>query len=266
MKGPIGILDSGVGGLSVASRILAHLPCEEIVYFGDSANVPYGEKKPETIRKLVYRIIDFFVSQKAKAVVMACNSSSALVLEHARKRYAMPIVGVIEPAIQEALRVSRKKSIGLFANAVTVASGAHQETLTRISRNGVKIVPQACPHLVPLVEEGQLWGEETERVLREYLCPIEKSGTDTLILGCTHYPFLEETIRALLSTPLNIIDPGELTALTLKEILGQAGLLSANKEKVSHRFYVSGDAGKFRQVGSKLLGRPLMEVAHLDLP
>jgi glutamate racemase len=259
MGQPIGILDSGVGGLSVASRIFTHLPHEEILYFGDTANVPYGDKTPEQLRGLVFRILDFFQSKNAKAVVMACNSSSAIVLEDARLRYDMPIFGVIEPAIREALAASRQKRIGLIANLVTVSSGAHQRMMTRISGNGVRIHPQACPQLVPLVEDGVLTGELAEQVLREYLHPLEERGIDTLILGCTHYPFMEESIRKILGNDVTIVDPAEHTALSLRDMLKERGI-EREKSEPSHEFLVSGDPARFREIGSRLLGRPLGEV------
>jgi glutamate racemase len=260
MGQPIGILDSGVGGLSVASKIFTHLPHEEILYFGDTANVPYGDKTPQQLRAIVFRILDFFQSRDAKAVVMACNSSSAIVLDDARMRYPMPIFGVIEPAIREALTRSRQKRIGLIANLVTVSSGAHQRMMTRISGNGVRIHPQACPQLVPLVEEGILTGQEADRVLMEYLHPLEARGIDTLILGCTHYPFLEESIRKILGKEVAIIDPAEHTALSLRDMLREKGMERDAGEPSRHEFMVSGDPERFREIGSRLLGRPLGEV------
>jgi len=264
MNRPIGISDSGVGGLSVASRIFTHLPHEEVLYFGDTANVPYGEKTPEQIRTLVFRILDFFLSRDAKAVVMACNSSSALVLEDARKQYPLPIIGVIEPAIKEALRVSPGKKIGLIANAVTVKSGAHQTMMTKISMNGIRILPQACPKLVPLVEQGLLEGPEAESALSEYLIPLENGGMDTLILGCTHYPFLVKTIQKVLARDVRLVDPSEYTALALKEIL-MAQNSMRDSGSCRHQFYVSGDPQPFMEVGSVLLGRPLEGVRHIDI-
>jgi len=265
MRNPIGISDSGVGGLSVASKIMTHLPYEEILYFGDTANVPYGEKSPEQIKKLVFRILDFFVKSHVKAVVMACNSSSALVLDDARKQYDIPIIGVIEPGVREALRVSSHKKIGLIANAVTVKSGAHQRMITDISRNGVRIAPMPCPRLVPLVEQGMLEGSEAESAVREYVGPLEDQGIDTLILGCTHYPFLEKTINKVLGRPVQIVDPAEFTALKLKEILTSTGAAAGNGVPVNHRFYVSGDPEPFSKVGSMLLGKPLEGVSTLDI-
>ncbi|MGV8122250.1 MAG: glutamate racemase [Candidatus Xenobiia bacterium LiM19] len=262
---PIGISDSGVGGLSVASKIMAHLPSEEILYYGDTANVPYGEKSPEQIKKLVFRIVDFFMSCRVKAVVMACNSSSALVLDDARKHYDVPIIGVIEPAVREALRISPGKKIGLIANAVTVKSGAHQSMITNISRNGVRIAPMPCPRLVPLVEQGRLEGLEAESAVREYVLPLEAQGIDTLILGCTHYPFLEKTINKVLKRPIYIVDPAEFTALKLRDILASIDRRSDNEAPVNHRFYVSGDPEPFKTVGSMLLGRPLDSVSRLDI-
>jgi glutamate racemase len=265
MNAPIGISDSGVGGLSVVSKMLTHLPEEEILYFGDTAHVPYGEKSPEEIRHLVFRILDFFSSRHAKAVIMACNTSSAIVLEEARQKYDMPIIGVIEPAIREALRVSRGKKIGLIANGVTASSGVHQKLMTKISGNGVRVLPQACPRLVPLVENGILSGTATDDALAEYLRPLQDHGIDTLILGCTHYPFLESSIRKLLDTPVNLVDPSELTVLSLKEILQEKNLQRISTKPCNHTFYVSGDPGQFREVGSMLLGTSIPRVNKTEV-
>lgn len=262
---PIGISDSGVGGLSVVSKMFTHLPGEEILYFGDTAHVPYGEKSPEEIRHLVFRILDFFRSRHAKAVVMACNTSSAIVLEEARERYDMPIIGVIEPAIREALRVSRGKKIGLIANGVTASSGVHQKLMTKISGNGVRVLPQACPRLVPLVENGILSGAATDDALAEYLRPLQEKEIDTLILGCTHYPFLESAIRRMLDTPVNLVDPSELTVLSLKEILRARNLQRSSEKPCSHSYYVSGDPEQFREVGSMLLGTSLSRVSKTEI-
>lgn len=265
MDAPIGISDSGVGGLSVVSKVFSHLPNEEILYFGDTANVPYGEKSPAEIKRLVYRILDYFVARKVKAVIMACNTSSALVLEEARKSYSLPIIGVIEPAIIEALRVSHGKKIGLIANVATVESNAHQKTMTRVSGNGVRVLPMACPGLVPLVEKGMLSGAEPEQALQGYLRPLEMSGIDTLILGCTHYPFLEQSIRKILSNPICIIDPAELTALSMKKLLEEHRMERNSREAGRHKFVVTADPERFRIVGSKLLGTPIEEVTQVNM-
>ncbi len=265
MNTPIGISDSGVGGLSVASKIFEHLPNEEILYFGDTANVPYGEKSPEEITKLVYRIIDFFISKQVKAVIMACNSSSAIVLEEARKHYDIPIIGVIEPAIREALRVTTGKRIGLIANNVTVSSGAHQRHMTRISGNGVRVLPMACPQLVPLVEQGILTGSMAEEALSEYLRPLQAKGIDTLILGCTHYPFMQEAMRKILKNPVSIVDPSDLTAREMKELLAQNDMERSSETPARHTYYVSGDPETFRHTAEILLGRTMDDVIKAEV-
>lgn len=265
MERPIGISDSGVGGLSIASKMFTHLPKEEIIYFGDTANVPYGEKPSEQIRQMVFRIMDFFTLKNTKAVIMACNTSSAIVLDEARKRYDMPIIGVIEPAIRESLRVSPYKKIGLIANSVTVASGEHQRLITKISGNGVKIHSQACPQLVSLVEHGILSGKMAEKALREYLHPLQIKGIDTLILGCTHYPFMEDTIRKIIGNLVNIVDPSELTVLSMKELLEKNNLARTKKSACRHDFFVSGDPAVFQKIGSMFLGRPINKVTQVKI-
>ncbi len=264
MAAPIGILDSGVGGLSVTAEIFKQLPFEEILYFGDTANLPYGEKTPEQIKQLVFSIIEFFVANGVKAIVMACNSSTAIVMEEALKIYNMPIIGVIEPAIKEALRIGKTEEVGLFANAVTVASGAHQKILSLFSGNGARIIGKACPKLVPLVEKGLVTGKETEDAICEYINDIKNSSADTLILGCTHYPFLSETIKKIAGDGIKIVDPALETASRLREVLTTNHLLNPEGTHVRHRFMVSGNPDSFRILGSKLLGFNIDNVMHHD--
>lgn len=268
MAAPIGILDSGIGGLSVASKIMQYLPNEEILYFGDTANVPYGEKTPEEIKYLVFSVMDYLMDHNVKAIVMACNTSSALVLEHAKKRYNVPVIGVIDSSAAETVRLAKTGRVGLFANTATVASGAHQKAIDKIAHRNIRVVGQACPKLVPLVERGITQGPEAEQVIREYLRPIEESGADTLILGCTHYPFLQGVIRKVAKKGLKIVDPAELTAKKLRGLLLIYEMMNNKTIQPRHRFIVSGQAEPFRQVGSQVMGRGLSIVEHygLELP
>ena len=265
MISPIGLLDSGVGGLSVACEIFKILPNEQIYYFGDTANLPYGNKTPQQIKSYVFSVIDFLMESGVKAIVMACNTSTALVLEEAKNKYNIPIIGVIDPGIEESLKVGKQEEVGLFANEATVLSGAHQRAMTRISGNGVRIVGKACPELVPLVESGQILGELAEKALSEYLETILKSSADTLILGCTHYPFLEDTLKKIAPKDLKIINPAALTASKLKSILEDEDLINNSDERFVHHYMVSGDADTFRKIGSKLLGFDIGEVEKVDL-
>ena len=265
MISPIGVLDSGVGGLSVASEIFEALPDERILYFGDTANLPYGNKTPQQIRSYVFSIIDFFLENKTKAIVMACNTSTALVLEEAKNRYDIPIIGVIEPGIKEALKICKKNEVGLFANEATIASGAHQKLMAEISGNSVKIVGQACPKLVPLVESGNTYGEETVKALNEYLETIRSSSADTLILGCTHYPFLGKKLQEIAGNDFKIINPAKLTVQRLKSLLEEKSLLNLKTSHLEHRYVVSGCAESFRKTGSSLLGFDIGWVGQIDL-
>lgn len=262
---PIGISDSGVGGLSVVSRVMELLPRERIVYFADTAHVPYGDKSPEQIRGYVYRILEFFLKRRVKAVVFACNSSSALVLPEVCDRFPVPILGVIEPAVRVTLAQSRNGRLGLIANEATVKSGAYQKAV-EICGNGVRLFSSPCPKLVPLVERGEVAGREARDALSEYLEPLKESRIDTLILGCTHYPFLKGLIAEILGEDVSIIDPAEQVARDLRMLLSDRGLLGENPPGRLARFFVSGDPVSFREIASRLLGRSIEHIKKVYLP
>lgn len=265
MISPIGLLDSGVGGLSVAYEIFKALPNEQIYYFGDTANLPYGNKTPQQIKNYVFSVMDFLVESGVKAIVMACNTSTAIVMEEAKSRYNVPIIGVIDSGIEEALRIGKSKEVGLFANEATVKSGAHQRAMIKISGDDIRIVGRACPKLVPLVENGQTCDEEAKKALSEYLETIYASSADTLILGCTHYPFLEGTLKKIVPSSLKIINPAALTAKKLKSILEVENILNKSSESFIHRYMVSGPPDNFRMTASKLLGFDIGKVENIDL-
>jgi glutamate racemase len=261
----IGVFDSGVGGLTVASKISQVLPNETIYYFGDTAHVPYGDKTEDQVTGYVCKIIDFLKNENIKALVMACNTSSAIVLPHLNHdEIDIPVLGVIEFASRLALRVSTGEKIGVVANPVTVRSGAYVHAITKISLNGVYVHQQACPRWVPLIEAGKTSGEEIERVVREDLEPLIKAGVDTLILGCTHYPYLTEVIQKIMPRGVRIVDPAEALARRLKSILKKSGNLSSQTSP-DHRFYVSGDPDEFKKMGSVFFGKDIKTVLKVDL-
>lgn len=259
----IGILDSGVGGLGVASVIDKIMPGERIIYFGDTAHLPYGDKSEEQIIGYVTGIIEFLKRENIKALILACNTSSAVVLPQLRSR-TIPTLGVIEFAARLALKTSKTEKIGVVANPLTVKSCAYQKTLKGISLNGVMIRQKACPRWVPLVESGKISGPEVEEIIREDLNCLMESEIDTLILGCTHYPFLIPSIRKVIGEGINIVDPAVAVCLELKNILKDQDMLGAHLNP-RHKFYVSGDAAEFKAKGSTFFGREIERVERVRM-
>lgn len=256
------MFDSGVGGLTVAARLMQELPRESMIYLGDTARVPYGEKTAAQIRSFVFQIIEYLLTQDVKAVVMACNSSSAMALEAAQARYDVPILGVIAPGAAAAVRATRANRIGVIANAATVRSRAYPRAL-QADGHAAAVWQKACPLLVPLVERGELATDAARSAVAGYVQPLERQGIDTLILGCTHYPYLSHTIRQVLSRPITLIDPAVATVAALRDALRGLGLLAGSHHRPGHRFVVSGDPKKFQAVGERLLGRPLRTVERV---
>jgi glutamate racemase len=260
----IGVFDSGLGGLTVASAITKILPNEKIYYFGDTAHVPYGNKTEGQIVRYVFDIIDFLKTRGIKSLVMACNTSSAVVLPKLNGNIKAPVLGVIEFASRMALQASDNEVIGVVANPVTVSSGAYIRTIMGISMNGTKIHQQACPRWVPLIEAGIFDGEEVEKVVREDIEPLLEKNIDTLILGCTHYPYFAPVIKRIAGDGLKIINPADSLAYQLKKILSDSGSLSDDPNP-EHEFYVSGNPDDFRTNGSRFLGTEIKSVHKVTL-
>jgi glutamate racemase len=262
---PIGIFDSGIGGLTVARAVYQRLPHESTVYFGDTARVPYGPKSPETVRRYSLEILDWLLGQGVKAVVVACNTSTAHALETLQAHSPVPVFGVIEPGAIAAARASRKGPIGVIGTAGTIASDAYARAIQR-ARPGARVVQKACPLFVPLVEEGWFEHPAAELIAREYLEPLRQAGVDTLVLGCTHYPLLKPLLQRVMGAEVALIDSGEETAGAVAQAL-EAQSLSAPADAVAtHRFAVSDDEARFRQVGARFIGDRMgrAEVVPLD--
>lgn len=251
--GPIGIFDSGIGGLTVARAIYQALPAESTVYFGDTARVPYGPKSPETVRRYSLEILAWLLAQRVKAVVVACNTSTAHALDALRAASPVPVIGVIEPGASAAVRASRGGVIGVIGTAGTVASGAYARAIrARIPHADVRQV--ACPLFVPLVEEGWFDHPAAELIAREYLAPLVAAGIDALVLGCTHYPLMKGLLGQVMGPGVALIDSAEETALELRSQLASAGLAAPGGNAAQHRFAVSDDEARFRQVASRFIG------------
>jgi glutamate racemase len=262
---PIGIFDSGIGGLTVARAIYEHLPHESTVYFGDTARVPYGPKSPETVRRYSLEILDWLLHQKVKAVVIACNTSTAHALETLQHHSPVPVIGVIDPGARAAAAASKAGPIGVIGTAGTIASNAYARAIQR-RHPGARVEQRACPLFVPLVEEGWFDHPAAELIAREYLEPLRTAGVDTLVLGCTHYPLLKPLLQRVMGRDVRLIDSGEETAAVVAHVLDRNDLRAPDDAAVEHRFAVSDDEARFRQVGSRFIGERLgqAEVVPLD--
>lgn len=257
------MFDSGLGGLSVAARVMRRLPNERILYFADSAHVPYGERPLEDIREYALGIIGFLVDRGAKAVVMACNMSSAAALDAARLAYPdTPIIGVIEPGAKAAAGVCKGAPVGVLATSGTIRSEAYVRAVARFEPS-VSVIGQACPKFVPLIESGQADSEDAEAAARTYVEPLLAAGCRTIVMGCTHYPFLRDQIQAAAGPSVTLIDPAEETARVLENTLLERGLASS-RIIAPHGFYASGDASGFATIGSTFLGRTIAHVQQVD--
>jgi glutamate racemase len=250
---PVGIFDSGLGGLTVARSIYQRLPGESTIYFGDTARVPYGPKSPETVRRYSLEILRWLLDQGVKAVVVACNTSTAHALGALRAASPVPVIGVIEPGARAATAGSDGGAIGVIGTAGTIASNAYAEAIHRI-RPDARVEQRACPLFVPLVEEGWFDHPAAELVAREYLAPLRQAGVTTLVLGCTHYPLLRLLLERVMGPDVRLIDSGEATAAALAEALRAGGLAADPGNAATHRFAVSDDVARFRQVGSRFIG------------
>ena len=262
MSRPIGIFDSGLGGLTVVRAIRRRLPAESIVYFGDTARVPYGIKSGRTVTRFAVEDCEFLCRHDPKFIVAACNTASAAALAALEERFTMPLCGVIEPGAAEAVSVSRGRPIGVMATEATVASGAYRRAILGMAPDAT-LVEQACPLLVPLVEEGRLPGDRlVDLALREYLAPLKEAGVGTVVLGCTHYPLLGDAIAGVLGSGVALVDSAEAVAREVAARLAAQGLAEADGPG-DVRFFVSDNPERFRDVGERFLGQAIPSVSQV---
>ena len=261
---PLGVFDSGIGGLTVAHAIFERLPGESVVYFGDTARVPYGPKSPETVRRYSGEILQYLLQRGVKMVVVACNTSTAHALEHLRRQAPVPVIGVIEPGARAAVAATRSGRIGVIGTAGTVASGAYERAI-KAQRSDATVLSRACPLFVPLIEEGWFDHPATELIAREYLEPLRAAGIDVLVLGCTHYPLLKPLLSRVLGSGVRLIDSAEETAAEVARELTAKGLAATSPARVTHEFVVSDDKEHFRDVGARFLGERLQQVEVVPL-
>ena len=254
-KAPIGVFDSGVGGLTVAREIMRNLPNERIVYFGDTARVPYGSKSKDTIIRYAKQIIRFLRTQDVKAIVIACNTASALALEEVEKELDIPIIGVVEPGARVAAATTKNGKIGVIGTESTINSHMYPQ-LIKEYRPDVTVFGKACPLFCPLVEEGWLKDPVTEEVARRYLKDLLKEDIDTLILGCTHYPLLRSLLSGLVGDQIQLVNPAYETAKELERLLKKENLSNEGEKapgKEPYRFFVSDAADKFKNFANSIL-------------
>ncbi len=262
---PIGIFDSGMGGLTVVRQVHRVLPHENLVYLGDTARVPYGTKSPSTVVRFACEDTQFLLQQNVKAIVVACNTCSAWALPALEKKFKVPIFGVIHPGIHAALARTHSHRIGIIGTSATIRSQAYSNGI--LARcNTARVFACACPLLVPLVEEGWISRPITAAVLREYLQPMRRHRVDTLILGCTHYPLLKNAIRKVLGPGVTLVDSAESCARYVAERLASLGLLSSRKRQGVIRPFVTDETDRFAQIAGRFLGVPVEPAWKVDLP
>jgi glutamate racemase len=265
---PIGVFDSGVGGLTVVRAIMDELPLEPVLYFGDHARFPYGPRSLAEIRRFAVQIARHLVDQDVKVVVVACNAATSAALDEVAEAVPVPVVGVIDPAVRAAARATRNGWVGLIGTQATVSSGAYQRAFGRIAPK-VEVVARACPLFVEFVERGDTTSPALMRAAEEYLGPLQEAGVDTLILGCTHYPLLRGAIHHVLGPDILLISSAEETANDVYDVLASKGLLADGSEGPVelpvHRFESSGDPGRFSVLGRRFLGPEFHRAVQVSL-
>ena len=263
---PIGVFDSGLGGLTAARQLRRLMPCENIIYFGDTARVPYGNRSRETLLRYARQDLRFLSQFDLKAVVIACGTISTNCLDELRRESAVPVVGVVEPAVERAAELTRSGKLGLVATRASVGSGAYERAFHKLDPE-LEVHALACPLFVPLVEEGRCRPGDMviETVAREYLTPLKETGIDTLVLGCTHYPLLEEIIGNVMGPNVALVDVGAEAARACRTLLAEQDALAEDRQG-SARYYTSDRAADFRRLSTLFLGEDAGGlVEHIDI-
>jgi glutamate racemase len=264
---PIGVFDSGVGGLTVMREIMRQIPNESIIYFGDTARVPYGNKSKETVTRFSRQIVHFLKSHQVKTIVVACNTASAYALDELEKECDIPIMGVVKPGAKAAVEATRNGKIGVIATEATIGSGIYSHYIKEL-KSSATIYGKACPLFVPLVEEG-LWEDPvTEEIARRYLAELIDNDIDTLILGCTHYPLIRSTVRKVIGEQVTLVNPAYETAIELRRVLADNGLLREAAPKLGenqYQFYVSDMAEKFKVFANSIIKYGILSAKTVNI-
>lgn len=264
MKQPIGVIDSGVGGLTVAKEVMRQLPNEKIIYLGDTARCPYGPRTTKEVRRFTWEMTRFLLEKNIKMLVIACNTATAAALDDIRKELSIPVIGVINPGARAAIKKTKNYRVGMIGTEVTVKSGAYEKALKSLNSR-IFVKGHACPKFVPLVESGEYGGPIAEKIVNESLKPMLQQNLDTLILGCTHYPLLESLIKQTMGAEVNVISSGDETAREISAILEYNGLLETCEEESEHEFYTTGSRRIFSKIASQWLGYPVNQVNKIKL-
>lgn len=264
---PIGVFDSGVGGLTVVREIMRQIPNERIVYFGDTARVPYGSKSRDTVTRYSRQIVRFLQSHQIKTIVVACNTASAYALDEIEKEADIPMIGVVKPGARTAAQVTRNGKIGVIGTEATIGSKLYNQYIKQL-KDEVEIFGKACPLFVPLVEEG-LWQDPvTDEIATRYLTELIDIGIDTLILGCTHYPLIRSTLGRIMGEAVTLVNPAYETARELKEMLGERNLLNDKKPALGenqYQFYVSDMADKFKSFANSIIKYGILSAKTVNI-
>lgn len=250
---PIGVFDSGLGGLTVLRSLIDLLPDEPMCYFGDTGRFPYGSKPHDEVLKYALEIADVLVARDAKLLVVACNSATSVALEALRDRLDIPVVGVIEPGLRAAARATRSGRVGVIGTVGTIASGAYQRASFEVDRP-IDLVCAACPGFVEFVESGDVQSDQVHVLAERLLAPVRDAAVDTLVLGCTHYPLLARTIGDVMGRDVVLVSSADETAFTVRDLVNREGLAASDGSGARHVFLTSGDVTTFRQLGVRFLG------------
>lgn len=261
---PIGVFDSGIGGLTVVKRFAANLPNENIIYFGDTARVPYGSKSNSTVIEYSIQNTNFLLNRNVKAIVVACNTASSVAISALKEKFDVPVIGMIEPGAEMAVRETRNRKIGVIGTRSTIDNKAYSNEIRKIDPE-VEVYEEACPLFVPLAEEGWTDHQATIEIAEEYLSELRNLNIDTLVLGCTHYPILSKVIQKVMGKNVKLIDSGIASAEVVKKELKQINLENSSSEKGMSEFYVSDIPTTFKSVAELFLGRQISDVHKVDL-
>ncbi|HOV26274.1 MAG TPA: glutamate racemase [Pseudobacteroides sp.] len=261
---PIGVFDSGLGGLTVLKEIKKLIPTESVVYFGDNGRAPYGTKSTDTIVKYTFQDIRFLLNQDIKMIVIACNTASACSLKLVKDSFDIPVIEVTEPGAITAVNETKNKKIGVIGTVATVTSGVYERAINRLD-SSIEIVQKACPLFVPLVEEGWWENDIAFRIAEEYLEPLKKEGIDTLVMGCTHYPLLYNTISKVMGPDVKLVSSALEVTKVVRKILGEMDIMRDENVKPVYRYYTSDSVEKFESLGSAILESDIHSAEKIDI-
>jgi len=261
---PIGVFDSGIGGLTVVKELIRNLPGEDIIYLGDTARVPYGTKSRRTVIAYSHSNTEFLISKGVKLLVVACNTASSVSIPSLRSEFDIPVIGVIEPGAKKAVSVTKTEKIGIIGTPSTINSGAYKSAIESLNPN-IEVISKACPLFVPLADEGWIEGQITESIAEKYLSPFKETGIDVLVLGCTHYPLLKNTIQKIMGDQITLVDSAEETAALIKDILIGKNLLNDKSAQSDREFYLTDVSDTFLSVAGRFLGEKINKIEMVDI-